>query len=32
MYNYIQLILLLVLVGKFDQKSNFRPWLAWTRP
>jgi len=32
MYNYIQLTLFLVLIEKFDQKSNFRPWLAWIRP
>jgi len=29
MYNYIQLTLFIVLIGKFDQKSNFRSWLAW---
>jgi len=28
MYNYYQLTLLLVLIEKFDQKSNFHPdWL-----
>jgi len=32
MYNYFQLTLFLVLIGKFDEKSNFLPWLAWTRP
>jgi len=32
MYSYIQLTLFLVLIGKFDQKLNFRPWLAWTGP
>jgi len=30
MYNYYQLTLFLVLSG--DQKSNFQPWLVWTRP
>jgi len=29
MYKYYQLILFLVLIGKFDQKSNFQPRLAW---
>jgi len=31
MYNHIQLTLFIVLIGKFDQKSNFRPLLAWIR-
>ena len=28
--NYYWLNLFLVLIRKFDQKSNFQPWLAWT--
>jgi len=31
---YVQLLLInfvLVLIGKFDQKSNFHPRLDWTR-
>ena len=28
MYNHSQLTLFIVLIGKFDQKSNFRPLLA----
>ena len=31
MYKYYQLNLL-VLTGKFDQKSNFPPQMAWSRP
>jgi len=29
---YYQITLFLVLISKFDQKLNFQPWLAWTRP
>jgi len=32
MYKYYQLNLFLVLTGKFDQKSNFHPRMAWSRP
>ena len=32
MYKYYQLNLFLVLTGKFDQKSNFHPRIAWSRP
>jgi len=32
MYKYYQLTLFLVLIGKFDQKPNFQPRLASTRP
>jgi len=31
MYKYYQLTLFLVLIGKFDQKLNFQPRLAWIR-
>jgi len=31
MNNYIQLILFIVLIEKFDKKLKFRPWLAWIR-
>jgi len=31
MYKYNQLTLFLVLIGKFDQKSNFYPQLAGTK-
>jgi len=29
MYKYFQLSLFQELIRKFDQKSNFQPWLAW---
>ena len=32
MYKYYQLNLFLVLIRKFDQKSNFHPRMAWSRP
>jgi len=32
MYKYYQLALFLVLIGKFNQKSNFYPRLAGTKP
>jgi len=32
MYKYYQLILFQVLIDKFDQKSNFYPRLAGTKP
>ena len=32
MYKYYQLNLFLVLTGKFDQKSNFHPQMAWSKP
>jgi len=32
MYKYSQLTFFLFLIGKFDQKSNFQPLLAWIRP
>ena len=32
MYKYYQLTLFLVLIGKFDQKLNFQPRLAWIKP
>jgi len=28
MYNYFQLTVFLVLIGKFNKKLNFQ-WLAW---
>ena len=33
MYKSYQLVVtfLLVLIEKLNQKSNFQPWLAWTR-
>ena len=32
MYKNYQLTFFLVLIGKFDQKSNFQPLLAWISP
>jgi len=34
MYKSYQLVVtfLLVLIEKFNQKSNFQSWLVWTKP
>jgi len=32
MYNDYKITLFQILIGKFDQKSNFQPWLVWTWP
>jgi len=32
MYKYYKLTLFLVLIGKFDKKSNFHPRLTRTKP